>query len=65
MFAPDGSARVVVERAAGQTELVKVITGLRAQGFVEVEPIDGPLQEGDRVVVGQDLLLPGSDDETP
>lgn len=57
---PDGTARVEVERSDGITELVEVVTGLRAEGFVEIEPIDATLEEGDRVVVGRDLELPGS-----
>ena len=57
----DGTARVEVERAKGQTVLVEVSTGLRAGGFVEVEPLGEPLSAGDRVVVGQDLVLPGAD----
>lgn len=57
----DGTARVEVERTSGQTELVRVATGLRAEGFVEIEPVEGSLDEGDRVVVGRDLQLPGTD----
>lgn len=58
---PDGTARVEVERVAGQTEVVEVSTGLRAEGFVEIEPLESLLDEGDRVVVGRDLDLPGTD----
>ncbi len=57
----DGTARVEVERSDGVTELVEVSTGLRAGGFVEVEPLRAALAEGDRVVVGRDLVLPGAD----
>ena len=57
----DGRARVEVERADGQTALVEVSTGLRAGGFVEIEALGEPVSEGDRVVVGQDLVLPGSE----
>ncbi|MGF1599767.1 MAG: peptidoglycan-binding protein [Acidimicrobiales bacterium] len=57
---PDGTARVEAERTPGQTELIEVTTGLRAEGFVQVDPIDGTLAEGDRVVVGRDLDLGGA-----
>jgi hypothetical protein len=59
---PDGTARLEVERTPGQTELVEVSTGLRAEGFVEVSPLDGSLEDGDRVVVGRDLVLPGAEE---
>ena len=55
----DGTARVEVERPGGQVELLDVVTGLRAEGFVEIEPVGGLLQSGDRVVVGRDLNLSG------
>ena len=58
---PDGTARVEVERADGEAELVEVSTGLRAGGLVEIEALDGSVSEGDRVVVGRDLVLPGAD----
>lgn len=54
----DGRPQVLVERSPGETELVMVTTGLAAEGFVEVEPIEAQLAAGDRVVVGRDLLLP-------
>ena len=57
---PDGAARVEVERSPGETEVVEVATGLRAEGFVEVSAVDGDLEAGDRVVVGRDLDLPGA-----
>jgi multidrug efflux pump subunit AcrA (membrane-fusion protein) len=57
----DGTARVEVERIPGQTDLVEVSTGLRAEGFVEITPLDGSLEAGDRVVVGRDLVLPGTE----
>ena len=57
----EGTARVEVERPDGSTELVEVSTGLRAGGFVAIESLGEPLAEGDRVVVGQDLVLPGAD----
>lgn len=52
----DGSARVEVEDDPQQpTRLVTVKTGLSASGFVEISPIEsGALDEGTRVVVGQD-----------
>jgi hypothetical protein len=55
----DGSARVEVERSPGETELVIVTPGLRAQGYVQIDVVDGRLEAGDRVVVGRDLVLPG------
>ncbi|MEM9651700.1 MAG: peptidoglycan-binding domain-containing protein [Actinomycetota bacterium] len=62
----DGTTRVEVERSPGQTEIVIVNPGLRAQGLVQIEVVDGALEPGDRVVVGRDLVLPGqagSDDD--
>lgn len=52
----DGSSRVQVERADGSVDVVVVRTGLlaRALGLVEISPIDGVLEAGDRVVVGRD-----------
>ncbi len=56
---PDGGARVEVERAGGQAELGPVVTGLRAEGYVEIAAVEGSLlAAGDRVVVGRDLQLP-------
>lgn len=66
---PDGSSRVEVERVAatdddpGSTELVDVEVGLSAQGFVEISPLNGELEAGDRVVVGN-ADSGGTDDET-
>lgn len=57
----DGTTRVEVERSDGETELVQVVAGLKASGFVQVEAVDGSLEEGQRVVVGRDLVLPGQD----
>lgn len=53
----DGSSRVQVERADGSVDVVVVRTGLlaRALGLVEISPIDGELEVGDRVVVGRDV----------
>ena len=62
----DGTTRVEVETSPGETKIVVVNPGLRAQGLVQVDPIDGTLEAGDRVVVGRDLILPGpetTDDE--
>lgn len=52
----DGSSRVQVERADGSVDVVVVRTGLlaRALGLVEISPVDGDLEAGDRVVVGRD-----------
>lgn len=50
-LSPDGSSRVQVSK--GETmESVTVEPGLSAAGFVEVQPVDGGLEEGDLVVVG-------------
>jgi hypothetical protein len=51
----NGDTRVEVEdpTTPGSTRFVTVITGLAADGVVEVEPVDGSLKAGDRVVVGQ------------
>ncbi len=57
----DGTTRVEVERSGGETELVKVSPGLKADGFVQIDVVDGSLKAGDRVVVGRDLVLPGTD----
>jgi hypothetical protein len=48
----DGHARVHVEAAEGGTRDVQVKLGLTAQGLVQVTPEGGPLEAGDRVVVG-------------
>ncbi len=51
----NGDVRVEVEDPdnPGQTRFVTVVTGLAADGVVEVKPVDGKLAKGDRVVVGQ------------
>ena len=55
---PGGSSRVEVETRAvtvddiGETEVVDVEVGLSAQGLTEIRPVDGGVDEGDRVVVG-------------
>jgi hypothetical protein len=48
----DGHARVHVQAAEGATRDVQVTLGLTAQGLVQVTPEGGPLEAGDRVVVG-------------
>lgn len=52
----DGSSRVQVERADGSVDVLVVQTGLlaRSLGLVEISPVDGVLEAGDRVVVGRD-----------
>ncbi len=62
-----GNVRVEVERGEGVIETVTVKPGLKAEGFVQVNVLEGSLQEGDRLVVGRDLVLPGeknSDEDT-
>lgn len=49
---PGGQARVEVLDDDGTSTLVTVGTGLAAGGFVEVSPLEGALEVGDRVVVG-------------
>lgn len=51
-----GEARVEVVDPAGdgeETILIEVETGLAADGFVEITPVDGKLEEDDLVVVGR------------
>jgi multidrug efflux pump subunit AcrA (membrane-fusion protein) len=48
----DGSSRVQVQRAGGQTDYVTVQPGLAAQGLVEVRPLRGKLAVDDLVIVG-------------
>lgn len=51
-----GEARVEVVDPAGdgtETILVEVTTGLAADGYVEITPVDGKLEENDLVVVGR------------
>ncbi len=51
-----GEARVEVVDPAGdgeETILIEVETGLAADGYVEITPVDGKLEEGDLVVVGR------------
>ncbi|MFN0029137.1 MAG: peptidoglycan-binding protein [Acidimicrobiales bacterium] len=50
----DGSARVEIEDSPDlPTRMVTVKTGLSADGYVEVRPLQGELAKGDRVVVGE------------
>lgn len=50
-LAADGTSRVQVEKN-GTLELMEVKPGLSADGFVEVMPVDGTLNEGQLVLVG-------------
>ena len=51
---PGGESRVEVSTGYGKkTVLVEVSAGLAADGFVEVQAVDGSLEEGDLVVVGR------------
>ncbi len=61
----DGSARVEVERADGSVEVVTVVPGLnaRAAGLVEITPVDGELEAGDRVVVGRNQPSSSTDSD--
>lgn len=63
----NGDTRVEVEDPdnPGETRFVTVVTGLAADGVVEVRAVDGSLNVGDRVVVGVAGLPPGagSDDD--
>lgn len=47
-----GPTRVEVEQPDGTTRFVSVEAGLSTGGRVEVTPVDGRLEAGDRVVVG-------------
>jgi peptidoglycan hydrolase-like protein with peptidoglycan-binding domain len=48
----DGSSQVRIAHDDGTTTAITVTTGLSSAGMVEVNPLDGELAEGDRVVVG-------------
>jgi len=50
-LAPDGASQVQVD-TNGVLRAVEVRPGLSAQGFVEVEAVDGTLEPGDRVLIG-------------
>jgi len=65
----NGDTRVEVEDPdkPGTTHFVTVITGLAADGVVEVRAVDGSLAKGDRVVVGHADIGPagaGGDEES-
>lgn len=61
---PGGEYRVeVLDEGASDTRLVVVRTGLAAGGFVEVTPVEGSLEIGDRVVVGIQASRDARDDE--
>lgn len=51
---PGGESRVEISTGDGdETVLIEVTTGLAAEGFVEITPVDGELEAGDLVVVGR------------
>ncbi len=50
----DGTSRVQVQNSKGALEYVTVEPGLAADGFVEVKPIQGKLEPGQLVVVGNE-----------
>ncbi len=50
-LAADGTSRVQVEKD-GKLEFLEVKPGLSADGFVEVQPVDGSLSAGQLVLVG-------------
>ncbi len=60
----DGTARVEIEHSPGQTNIIKVKTGLSSQGFVEISALEGTLEAGDRVVVGRDSNFSVTDSES-
>jgi hypothetical protein len=45
---------VQVEGSDGTVEFVEVRVGLSADGYAEVEAVDGDLAAGDQVVIGRD-----------
>ncbi|NNF53967.1 MAG: hypothetical protein HKN03_05930 [Acidimicrobiales bacterium] len=59
-LAVDGSSQVQIDRA-GTLESVVVRPGLSAQGFVEVEVVDGNLAAGDLVLIGFETPLSGTE----
>ncbi|MEA2022972.1 MAG: peptidoglycan-binding protein [Actinomycetota bacterium] len=61
--AADGSSRVQVEDGDETTRFVVVETGLAAGGYVEIASADGPLDAGDRVVVGREAGEQGEETE--
>jgi multidrug efflux pump subunit AcrA (membrane-fusion protein) len=52
-LAADGTSRIQVQKG-GELEYVAVEPGLAADGYVEVKPINGALEQGQLVVVGRD-----------
>lgn len=65
---PGGESRVeVLDDGSDTPRLVVVETGLAAGGYAEIRPVDGDLEVGDRVVVGQggSLVEESSDEESP
>lgn len=50
----DGSTQLQIEGSPGSVRTVIVTAGLSAQGFVEIIPLKGSVQAGDRVVIGTD-----------
>ena len=52
-LAADGNSIVEVEDADGSTRFVTVSVGLTTEGTAEISPVEGQLEEGDRVVVGR------------
>jgi len=50
---PGGETRVSIAQADGQWQLVRVETGLAAQGYVEIVSADPDLKAGDRVLIGE------------
>jgi hypothetical protein len=54
----DGTSRVQVQRASGRVEYVTVAPGLAAQGLVEIRPVNGQLEAGDLVIVGERGTVP-------
>jgi peptidoglycan hydrolase-like protein with peptidoglycan-binding domain len=50
-LASDGTSRVQVEKS-GKLQYVAVQPGLAADGFVEIKPIEGSLEPGQLVVIG-------------
>ena len=62
---PRGTQIVAVSRQGGDdvADFVPVTLGLRARGYVEIEPVKGRLEEGQKVVasgVGALILFPGA-----
>lgn len=61
---PGGESRVqVLDPGSDTPRLVVVETGLAAEGYAEIRPVEGDLKVGDRVVVGQGGSLADSSEE--